>query len=384
MLRAAATGAGLVACSHPSGPDPGTHQLDHIVIVTMENRSFDHLVGWAPGADGKQAGLTYRDSTGTSRSTFHLTSPQGCSYGDPNHSFEGGRTEYNNGACDGWLTTEGNDESAIGYYTGADLPFLSKAVPAWTVLDRYFCSFLGPTYPNRMIMQAGQTDRRTNIEGAIMPSQLPAIWDRLAAAGISGRNYGDAFRTALLWGNKYVSVLRPLTAFFTDAANGALPNVAYVDPNFLTEPNDSYHPPGDIRDGEAFVAKIYNAVIKSPQWKSTLLVITFDEWGGYYDHVAPPAGPFPDAEKVFENDGKRGFRVPTILVSPFAKRGAVSSKIYDHASILRLIESRWNLQPLTVRDAQANNLADELDLQNPQLDAAAIEVAGAPFGHVCT
>lgn len=350
----------------------------------MENRSFDHLLGWAPGVDGKQTGLTYLDRDGMSRSTFHLTSPQGCSYGDPDHSFEGGRTEYNDGACDGWLTTDGNDESTIGYYTAADLPFLSRAIPAWTVLDRYFCSFLGPTYPNRMIMQAGQTDRRSNIEGAIMPSQLPAIWDRLAAAGISGRNYGDAFRTAALWGARYVSVLQPLSAFFTDATNGTLPNVAYVDPNFLTEPNDSYHPPGDIRDGEAFVAKIYNAVIKSPQWKSTLLVITFDEWGGYYDHVAPPPGPFPDAEKLFENDGKRGFRVPTILVSPFAKRGAVSSKIYDHASILKLIESRWNLQPLTVRDAQANNLADELDLQNPLLDAPAIEVAGAPFGRVCT
>jgi phospholipase C len=384
IRAAAASGAGLFACSHTSGPDPVTTELDHIIVVTMENRSFDHLLGWVSGADGRQNGLSYPDRNGVAQPTFHLTDPQGCSYGDPNHSFEGGRAEFNNGACNGWLIADGNDQSSIGYYVAADLPFLGRAAPAWTVLDRYFCAVMGPTYPNRLVMQAGQTDRLVNTDPLFAPSQLPSIFDRLTPAGLSGRNYGDAITTSRLWGTRYESIHRSLATFFTDAGNGTLPNVAYVDPNFVTEPNDSYHPPGDIRDGEAFVAKIYKSVTQSPQWKSSLLIITFDEWGGYYDHVPPPPAPLPDSEKSIGNDGMRGFRVPTILVSPFVKRGAVSSRIYDHASILRLIESRWSLQPLTIRDAQANNLADELDLQNPRLDAPAIEVTGAPFGHVCT
>src|SRR6476619_5146075 len=185
IIRAAtASGAGILACHHTSEPDPVTTQLDHIIVVTMENRSFDHLLGWVSGADGRQGGLSYPDLDGALHSTFHLTDPQGCSYGDPNHSFEGGRTEYNKGACNGWLTTVGNDESSIGYYSAADLPFLGKAAPAWTVLDRYFCAVMGPTYPNRLVMQAGQTDRLENTDPLFTPSQLPSIWDRLAPAGV--------------------------------------------------------------------------------------------------------------------------------------------------------------------------------------------------------
>ena len=123
---------------------------------------------------------------------------------------------------------------------------------------------------------------------------------------------------------------------------------------------------------------------RSPAWSSTLLILTFDEWGGFFDHVPPPIAPIPPGEQTAGNvDGRRGFRIPTILISPFAKRGFVSSTVYDHASVLRLIESRWDLQPLTVRDAQANNLADVLDFANPRLSAPVIDVPAGPFGHPC-
>jgi phospholipase C len=347
----------------------------------MENRSFDHLLGWVPGADGKQASLAFRDSGRNSHPTHRLTDFQECGFADPNHSFQGGRLEYNNGACDGWLTTPGNDLYSIGYYEAADQPFLGRAAPAWTVLDRYFTAFMGPTYPNRLISQAGQTDRLSN---TLVASTLPTIWDRLSAAGLSGRNYGSPLTTASLWGSRYSSIIRPISEFFTDAASGSLPNVAFVDPDFLNEPSNSYHPPGDIRDGDAFLASIYGAVTRSPAWSSTLLILTFDEWGGFFDHVPPPIAPIPPGEQVAGNvDGRRGFRIPTILISPFAKRGFVSSTVFDHASVLRLIEERWNLQPLTVRDAQANNLADVLDLAHPQLSAPAIDVAAGPFGVPC-
>ena len=315
-----------------------------------------------------------------SHPTYHLTNFQGCGLNDPNHSYEGGRSEYNNGACDGWLTTDGNDAFAIGYYIGDDEPFLGRAAPAWTVLDRYFAPFMGPTYPNRLIMQAGQTDRVSNTQVA---STLPSIWDKLSAVGLSGRNYGDTLTSASLWGTKYSSIIRPMSEFFRDASSGTLPNVAFVDPDFLNEPSNSYHPPGDIRDGDAFLSSIYEAITHSPQWDSTVLLITFDEWGGFFDHVPPPVAPIPPREAALGNDGLRGFRVPAVLISPFARRGAVSSTVYDHASILRLIEWRWGLEALTVRDLGANNLADELDFANPQLSAPTISVAPGPYGRAC-
>jgi phospholipase C len=139
-----------------------------------------------------------------------------------------------------------------------------------------------------------------------------------------------------------------------------------------------------MRDGEAFLSSVYRAVTTSPAWPSTLLIITFDEWGGFFDHVPPPVAPIPPGEYALGNvDGLRGFRVPTLLISPFARRRHVSSTVYDHASILRLIEWRWGLAPLTVRDAEANNLADALDFAHPQTDAPVIPVPIGPFGGRC-
>jgi len=159
--------------------------------------------------------------------------------------------------------------------------------------------------------------------------------------------------------------------------------VSFVDPDLSNDMSDSYHPPGDIRNGEAFLARVYKSVTTGPLWKKSLLVITFDEWGGFYDHVPPPVAQISQAEQNLGNDGLRGFRVPTILVSPFVKRQSVSSRVYDHSSVLRMIESRWNLQPLSVRDAQANDLMDEIDLSLPIVPALPIEYSAGPFTVPC-
>ena len=378
-------GAGILGCSDsPASPvpmTPATSGLDHIVVVMMENRSFDHLLGWLPTADGKQAGLSYLDRGGVSRQTQHLQDFQKCGFANPTHSFSGGRTAYNNGSCDGWLRAGINDEYAIGYYNATDLAFLGQVAPQWTVLDRYFAAFLGPTYPNRLILQAGQTDR---IENTLVASTLPTVWDRLATAGLTGRNYGSSLVSADLFGSRYASLIRPIASFFTDAAAGTIPHFALVDPDFSNGTGNSDEPPDDIRDGEAFLASVYRAVATGPAWGSTLLIVTFDEWGGFYDHVPPPAAPIPQGERDVGNaDGLRGFRVPTLLISPFARRGVTSSKIYDHASILRLIEWRWSLQPLSVRDENANNLADELDFTRALAAAPVINVNPGPFGVAC-
>ena len=354
--------------------DPGSSGIEHVIVMMMENRSFDHFLGWLPEADGRQAGLTYVDSAGVGHPTYALAPDfQGCGHTDPDHSYAGGRVEYDGGKCDGWLRV--NDTFSIGYYRQEDLAFLGRAVPQWTSFDRYFCAILGPTFPNRIYQHAGQTDRLSNSPAA---STLPTIWDRLAARGLQGRYYYGDVPFLGLWGAKYVPISRPLNEFFADCRGGSLPQVAFVDGPFLTEATGTGqddHPFGDVRAGEAFMNQVYAAVTTSPAWERTVLIINFDEWGGFFDHVPPPAAPIPDATRAAgDTDGLRGFRTPTLLVSPFARRGHISHTLYDHTSVLRLIEWRWNLQPLSVRDRTASNLAQELDFTRPRLDAAVYPV----------
>ncbi len=143
------------------------------------------------------------------------------------------------------------------------------------------------------------------------------------------------------------------------------------------------HPHADIRNGEAFLNQVYRAVTHSPAWQSTVLIITFDEWGGFFDHVAPPLGLIPRADATVGSDGRLGFRVPAIIVSPFARRRYVARRECDHTSVLKLVEWRGDLDPLTVRDASANNLAAILDFEQPDLGAPVFNVPVGPFGGAC-
>src|ERR1700730_4097221 len=296
-------------------PPPEAAGFEHVVVVMMENRSFDHFLGWLPGADGRQAGLRFADKNGTKHQTHRLAPDfQGCGFADPDHSFEGGRIEYDNGKCDGWLRAGNNDLHSIGYYTRPDLSFLGQIAPRFAWLDRYFAAILGPTFPNRIFQHAGQTDRLSN---TLAVSTLPTIWDRLAQAGLSGKYYFSDLPVLGLWGSKYASISRPVKTFFADAAAGNLPAVAYIDPRFIGEDqgvsNDD-HPHADIRNGEVFLDSIYRAVTAGPGWHKTVLVINYDEWGGFYDHVPPPPGPVTEAERgLGYSDGLRGFRVPCLV-----------------------------------------------------------------------
>jgi phospholipase C len=354
---------------------PRRRSFAHVVVVTMENRSFDHFLGWLPGADGRQDGLVYLDTHGLPHATHRLAPDfQGCGHPDPDHSWAGGRVEWAGGACDGWLRAGRNDDYAIGYYTEEDLPFLGRAARDWTVCDRYFAATMGPTFPNRLYLNAGVTDRLENT-GALCT--LPTIWDRLAGAGLEGRYFHSGPVSFLsLWGPKYGAISRPYDEFLAACASGRLPAVAYVDPPSEGEESGASaddHPFGDVRAGEAWLAGTYRAVTTSPAWRRTLLVITFDEWGGFFDHVSPDVAPDVDP-----NFALRGFRVPCVLVSPWSPGGRVVSRTFDHASILRMIESRWRLAPLSARDASALDLSEALDFSDPDPDAPAYDVPPPP------
>lgn len=138
-----------------------------------------------------------------------------------------------------------------------------------------------------------------------------------------------------------------------------------------------------MRNGQAFLNGIYNAVTSSPNWSNTVLVINYDEWGGFFDHVPPPFAPVPRADQTVGNDGLLGFRVPCLVISPWAKRGAVAWDQYDHTSILKMIEDRWNLPRLTVRDATANSLANVLNFNSPNVEAPRFAVPGESYDRLC-
>jgi phospholipase C len=266
-----------------------------------------------------------------------------------------------------------------------DLPFFGAAAPQWTVCDRYFSAIMAGTFANRIYQHAAQTDRLAN---TFEPSTLPTIWDRLAEAGVEGRYYFSDLPFLALWGARYAPIARPISAFFADAAAGTLPAVSFVEPRFLGEEvglsNDD-HPFADLRNGQAFMNQVYQAVTTGPAWANTVFVINYDEWGGFFDHVPPPSAPIPLADQAAGNeDGLLGFRTPCFVISPYARREHVSHHVLDHTSVLRMIEWRWSLEPLTVRDATATNLAEVLDFTAPRFRAKQFNVPVGPFGTLCT
>jgi phospholipase C len=352
---------------------PDQSAIQNIVVLMMENRSFDHMLGWMPNARGRQGGLVYTDKNGVKHETARLTSFTGCPHPDPDHSYEGGRSEYDGGKMDGWLRTTTNDEYCIGYYAEEDLKFFSAFARNYTTLDNYFPSIMSSTFPNRMFSWAAQTDRLDNSTNSC---SLPTILDTLGNAGVSVNYYFSNVPFLALWGTKYLSLTLPLDAFLLQASLGLLPSVSFVDPSYTLlddgSGNDD-HPHADLRNGEAFVQKVFNAVTQGPNWANTVLIVNRDEWGGFFEHIRPPRVIAPnDVDKDLKN-GKAllGCRVPVVVASPFSKGDVnnprINSDLYDHTSVLKFIEWRYGLPPLTKRDAsnEIGNLASALDFNNP-------------------
>jgi phospholipase C len=373
-------------------PRPELSGIEHVVVVMMENRSFDHLLGWLPNANGRQAGLVYLDNNGEPQPTHRLSYFVGCSHPDPDHSYAGGRSEYDGGKMDGWLRTGSNNSFCIGYYEEKDLPLFGTLARNFTTLDNYFPSILSSTFPNRVFQHAAQTDRLSNTFDL---STLPTIWDRLLAAGINCRYYFSNVPFLALWGLTYVGISALYERFKADAAGGSLPAVSLVDPWFTIlddgTGNDD-HPHADLRKGESFLRDVVTTLASSPQWKSTILVINRDEWGGFFDQAVPPRVIAPNTVDPDLVNGRAllGCRVPTLIVSPFARGNPaeprINSLLYDHTSVLKLIEWRWGLAPLTARDAsnEVANLAYALNFTTQDSSLPALPVIGEPPFEPCT
>jgi phospholipase C len=344
----------------------------------MENHSFDNYFGMLGRGDGLTLGDTGTPlntnpaADGTPVQVYHLPTTDQTS-NHVNQDWVASHVQYDNGMMDGFVTTSGTQ--AMGYWNGTDLPFYYSLAGWFTLCDRYFSSVLAQTYPNRRFLQAATALGMISTEVPDVNEPPPAngtIFDKLDQFGISWHEYTAGPPEIALFPYELIPHLGnifDISQFLADAASGDLPAFSLITPN----PNVSEENPQDIHQGEAFSAGIVNALLTSPNWSSTVLVYTYDEHGGYYDHVPPPPAFPPDdiPPKLSETYGvqggynRLGMRVPAVVVSPYSRAGYVSHVVADHTSILRLIETKWNLGALTYRDANASNLLDALDLTAP-------------------
>jgi phospholipase C len=265
----------------------------------------------------------------------------------------------------------------MGFYDSGDLPFYYRLANTFGVGDRYFASVPGPTYPNRFYEMAGTSFG--HIENDFPPAggwPQPTIFGRLQQAGISWKVYDAQAATASFFADvqAHMDQVQPISQYYADAAAGTLPQVTFIEPTYIgsvTEAGDE-HPPANIQVGQQFTAKVVQALTSSPDWSSSAFILTYDEHGGYYDHVAPPKAPVPDGippmlgpSDVPAAFDHYGVRVPFVMASPFSKQHFVSHRVSDHTSILAFIERRFGLPPLTQRDAKANALLEYFDFAHP-------------------
>jgi phospholipase C len=369
-------------------------EIEHIVVVMMENHSFDNIVGTIGRGDGFTIGANGQptaknpDGQGNDVHAFHM--PTECQTLGVRNDWTAAHEAYDGGTCQGFVTS--STPEAMGYFTKADLPFTCGMAGSFPLADRYFCSVMGQTYPNRRYLISGTS---LGLINDTFPVELPpngVIYQQFDKHGITWRDYYTDTPTLGVYiqyleeGNPLAKGVVKIDEFYADAAAGNLPSYCLVEPNY---DESSEEDPQDIQFGDQFMAKVVNAVMSSPNWSKTMLIWTYDEHGGYYDHVPPPPAIPPDdiPPNLAPGDppgsfNQYGFRVPAGVVSPYAKKDFVSHTIYDHTSILKTIEEKWNLPALTRRDANANSLFDMMDLtakpaflKPPKLPAGANPVA---------
>ena len=341
------------------------HWLRHIVVYTLENHSFDQLFGQFPGADGLTDGICLPAPEGPCVAPFPLSNCSLAQFTNPNHSWNAIHREWNRGAMNGFVRENGR--SAMGYYPLSMIPGYQALAEKGLLLDRYFCSVLGPTLPNRLYLISGTSNGQKNDPG-LFSSQtfsLPTLFDQLQEADIGWKYYvgsycptalGESLAKQLLfcplfWFPRFMNTaalksrIVAFNQFAQDVAADTLPPVSFLAPNLWT----SSHPPIPISAGMTSAFKLYTLLAQSPLWNQTLLIINFDEAGGYYDHVPPPRvdafGP--------------GMRVPALLLSGHIRPGIVSGT-FDHTSVLRLIEEHWGLSLLGTRTAKMPSLKEAL------------------------
>jgi phospholipase C len=372
----------LVTCnssttSHAAN-DPSA--IQHIVFIVKENRTFDNYFGGFPSADGATSGVT---STGK---VVALSPTPDCYQGAICNSWACAIQACDSGKMDKFDLTTGGTMAAFTQLAEKDIPNYWAYARHFTLADRYFTSVHGPSLPNHLFTVAAQSvgaidnennavsgndcsgaasgtipvmDDNGNVTQQSPCFEIQTLPDELENARISWKYYSLGGGILSLIRHIYNSPLiaqrtADSSQFQADAASGSLPAVSWV----LPPEGNGEHPPESSCAGENWTVNVLNALMQSPQWESTVVFITWDDFGGFYDHV-----PAPQVDRF-------GFgpRAPLLIISPFAKRGYVSPTVYEQSSILKFIETRYHLLPLTSRDRAASDMLDSFDFSQPPQD----------------
>jgi phospholipase C len=334
--------------------DADLSAIKNIVVVLQENHSFDNYFGTFPGADGTSGkSICLPASLGSAKcvSPFHESNLTPV---DMNHGHVAAHADYDGGKMDAFVYTEKNNET-MGYYDGGDLPRYWKAAQQYVLCDRYFTSVMSQSAPNHLHLVAGTAGGL--LDNNVPPTlNFPPIFEQLDKAGVTWKVYGFTN-----WYKSFAYVQSSPTAqanflgaaqFAKDVAGGKLSQVSWI----IGAPGGDEHPPKNIQAGEASVADdIVNKLGDSGYWGGVAVFVTYDDYGGFYDHVAPPQ----------VDQFGYGFRVPCLVISPFAKAGFIDSTVNDHTSILKFVEERYALSALSTRDAAANGMLEAFDFTKP-------------------
>jgi phospholipase C len=373
--------------------------IRHLVVLMLENRSFDHMLGFLRSPSYPIDGLTGnewnpRDPTQVDPTQqVKVSNDAGFIFSyDPGHNFQDVNIQLFDNPAGPPATSVANGGFILSYsqqphvtqsmaetimkcMAPTTIPVLSTLAQEFAVCDAWYSSVPGPTWPNRFFVHAA-TSKGYLDNSQLRNYDMPSIFENLAARGLTWRDYYHDFSQT--WALQRLQTpankanFYSLGQFHSDAKNGNLPNYSFIEPkyfSFFGEANDQ-HPPHDIRAGEALIADVYNSVRNSAQWEQTLLVILHDEHGGMYDHVVPPAATPSDANTSLFAFDRYGLRVPAVLVSPFIPKNSIDHRTFDHTSIPATLKQIFDLPSfLTKRDAAAQTFTDILSLSAARTDA---------------
>jgi phospholipase C len=368
-----------------------TTPIKHLIVLMQENHSFDNYFGTYPGADGFSPDTCvpidpFDPDNTECVAPFHAGSNTDVQMDDPDHSTETALIQYNEGKMNGFvhaLNLRNQDgRLAMMYYDDNDLPYYWNIADEYVLFDRFFSSAQGGSFINHLYWVAAVHDDAP--EGQTLQEYLegvPTIFDRLQEQGITWKFYvqnydaGLNYRTVdqypsnrqsqVIWvpmlsfdrfldNSELSQHIVSLDEYYEDLIGGTLPSVAFMVPSGPSE-----HPPSSLLSGQRFVRTLIQSLMQSEYWLKSAFIWTYDDWGGWYDHVAPPQ----------VDDYGFGFRVPTLLVSPYAKQGYIDNTELEYTSVLKFIEENWGVEPLTARDANANNIVNAFDFAQAPREA---------------
>jgi phospholipase C len=347
--------------------------IKHIIVVMKENRSFDHLFGQLhasgqPDAEPVPATWTNLDNNGVVVAPHHEVTT--CDKSDPPHQWVEMHAQSDGGKMDGFVKSGANSSPAsdghftMGYYDATDIPFYYWLANTFSIADHYFPSVLSGTWANRDYLVAATSSGIKNTGDKQFTGTI--IFDKLDTAKVSWNVYTDDWAPlefSVSWAPR--KAWGRVSDFMAAANGGTLPSVSFVDADTPAAPPETdEHPPSDVQAGEDWTRKLYETIVHSPQWPETVLLFTYDEAGGFADHVPPPSSCAPSADQAEFTE--LGIRVPLIVVSPWARRHYVSHVVHQHTSILRFIELLFDVPAMTARDANSDALLDMFDFKCPQ------------------